>query len=107
MWRPRPASLLSAEQEGEVAKSLRKYSKKYEEEDAEAQAGAGAAEIERRRSLSQTWKNHEEAWRRAAEQEEEVRTMLIGEEEEVEELAEEVEVEEIIDIQEEIMSFDT
>lgn len=32
-WRPRPPSLLSEEKQKEIVKSLRKYSKRYEEED--------------------------------------------------------------------------
>jgi translation initiation factor 3 subunit B len=32
-WRPRPPSLLSAERQREIVKNLRRYSKRYEEED--------------------------------------------------------------------------
>lgn len=33
-WRPRPPSLLSPEQEREITRNLKKYSRRYEEEDA-------------------------------------------------------------------------
>lgn len=33
LWRPRPPTLLSPEKEAEIQKNLKKYSKKYEEED--------------------------------------------------------------------------
>ena len=33
-WRPRPPSLLSREQEDDILKNLKRYTKKFEEEDA-------------------------------------------------------------------------
>lgn len=35
LWRPRPPSQLSKEQEEDLVKNLKKYSKKYDEEDAQ------------------------------------------------------------------------
>ncbi|CAJ2643734.1 unnamed protein product [Trifolium pratense] len=37
LWRPRPASFLTAEKEEEIAKNLKRYSKKYEAEDQQLQ----------------------------------------------------------------------
>eukprot|EP00897_Mesotaenium_endlicherianum_P005996 jgi/Mesen1/5424/ME000027S04793 len=109
LWRPRPPSLLPPEKDVEIAKNLRKYSKKYEVEDEEAGQALGVAEVERRRQMVDEWKRNLAAWKRMAEQERGIRESLRGgeasdDEEEYE--AEEVEVEEIIDIQEEIMSYD-
>ena len=109
LWRPRPPSLLSAEKEQEVAKNLRKYSKKYEVEDEEAGQATSAAEVERRRELMEQWRGWCAEWRRLAEQEVDMRKFLRGGEAsdgEEEYASEEVEVEEIIDIQEEIMAFE-
>lgn len=35
IWRPRPPSRLTKEQEEDILKNLKKYSKKYDEEDAQ------------------------------------------------------------------------
>ena len=48
LWRPRPKSLLSDEQEKEIRKNLRKYSQKYEEEDARLKLSLDADLLKRR-----------------------------------------------------------
>lgn len=111
LWRPRPPSLISPEKEGEIAKSLRKYSKKYEAEDEVAGAALSQAEVERRLAVMEQWRAYVASWRRAEEEEKPLRIALLKEggmeeEEEEEYKAEEVEVEEIIDIQEEVMGFE-
>ncbi|CAI7895469.1 unnamed protein product, partial [Closterium sp. NIES-54] len=108
LWRPRPPSLLPAEKEAEVSKNLRKYSRKYEVEDEEAGAASSAAEVERRRMVLDEWRQWQAEWRHIDEQEEKLRAAIRGgvKEEEEEYKAEEVEVEEIIDIQEEIERFE-
>ncbi|CAI5518545.1 unnamed protein product [Closterium sp. Naga37s-1] len=107
LWRPRPPSLLPAEKEAEVSKNLRKYSRKYEVEDEEAGAASSAAEVERRRMVLDEWRQWQAEWRHIDEQEEKLRAAIRGGVKEEEEYkAEEVEVEEIIDIQEEIERFE-
>ncbi|CAI5470059.1 unnamed protein product [Closterium sp. Yama58-4] len=108
LWRPRPPSLLPAEKEAEVSKNLRKYSRKYEVEDEEAGAASSAAEVERRRIVMDEWRQWQAEWRHIDEQEEKLLAAIRGgvKEEEEEYKAEEVEVEEIIDIQEEIERFE-
>ncbi|GJP44939.1 hypothetical protein CLOM_g4337 [Closterium sp. NIES-68] len=108
LWRPRPPSLLPPEKDAEVSKNLRKYSRKYEVEDEEAGAASSAAEVERRRMVMDEWRQWQAEWRQMDAQEEKLRAAIIGGEGEEEEeyKAEEVEVEEIIDIQEEIERFE-
>lgn len=53
LWRPRPPSLLSEEKQREIVKNLRKYSKRYEEEDEALLAQVGR-ETTRRDSSNMT-----------------------------------------------------
>lgn len=110
LWRPRPPSLLPAEKDAEISKSLKKYSKKYEVEDEEAGKASSAAETESRRLIIDEWRRWQADWKKAEEEEADLKAALwkgvVKEEEEEEYKAEEVEVEEIIDVQEEIMSFE-
>ncbi|KAJ1382255.1 Translation initiation factor, beta propellor-like domain [Sesbania bispinosa] len=46
LWRPRPPSFLTPEKEEEIAKNLKKYSKKYEAEDQDAKLRDGEASDE-------------------------------------------------------------
>ncbi|KAL3537154.1 hypothetical protein ACH5RR_000520 [Cinchona calisaya] len=80
-WRPRPPSLLSPEKEEEISKNLKKYSKR--------KSGIGG------------WINE---WKRLQEETLERQKLRDGEEEEYE--AKEVEVEELLDVSGEVMSFD-
>ena len=94
-----------------MSKNLKKYSKKYEVEDEEAGQATSAAEVERRRGILEEWRGWQAEWSRAAEDEAALQAALWkgvggGKEEEEEYKAEEVEVEEIIDVREEIMSFE-
>lgn len=110
LWRPRPPSLLPHEKEQEVVKNLRKYSKKYEVEDEEAGLALSAAEVEKRRAVLEEWRSWQSEWRKLNEEESNIRVSLRGGEasdDEEDYKAEEVEVEEIIDIQEEVMNFES
>jgi translation initiation factor 3 subunit B len=108
LWRPRPPTLLTAEDEMEIAKNLRKYSKKYEVEDAEAYNAMSTQDIEHHRKLIDEWKDWLSQWKTLYEEEAEQRMELrdgepSDEEEDYE--AEEVEVEEIINIEEEVVGY--
>mgnify|MGYP006970540004 FL=1 len=108
MWRPRPPSLLSSEKEEEIAKNLKKYSKKYEVDDAESLLSLSAADMENRRKIQDEWKAWTAQWKQLHDEERPLRIELrdgeaSDEEEEYE--AEEVEVEEILNIDEEVVSF--
>jgi translation initiation factor 3 subunit B len=58
-WRPRPASLLSKEEQKKVRKNLRDYSKIFDEDDYNKKNQANRAIIEQRRRLLSEWL----AWR--------------------------------------------
>lgn len=108
LWRPRPPSLLSPEKEEEISKNLRKYSKKYEAEDQDVSLLLSEQDREKRKRLQEDWQGWVNEWKRLHEEEKLFRQDLrdgepSDEEEEYE--AEEVEVEELIDVTEEIASF--
>ncbi|CAM8982840.1 unnamed protein product [Rhodiola kirilowii] len=108
LWRPRPTSLLSPEKEEEIAKNLKKYSKKYEAEDQDVSTLLSEQERERRRLLKEEWENWVQKWKKIHEEERLERQRLrdgeaSDEEEEYE--AKEVEVEEVINVTEEVVSF--
>lgn len=109
VWRPRPPTLLSREEQKQIRKNLREYSKDFDEQDRIEEDKERGAVVEQRRRLLSEWL----AWReRETEELEEERRELgldVGEEEEgkeekeggekvVEEIVEEVldEVEEIV-----------
>ncbi|KAF9662035.1 hypothetical protein SADUNF_Sadunf18G0011200 [Salix dunnii] len=109
LWRPRPPSLLSPEKEEEIAKNLKKYSKKYEAEDQDVSLQLSEQDREKRRMLKDEWEKWVSEWKRLHEEEKLQRQMLrdgetSDEEEEYE--AKEVEVEELLDVSEEVLSFE-
>lgn len=57
-WRPRPAPLLTAEQEKKLQKELKQYSRKYDEEDQALLQAADFEVIRRREGLTREF----EAW---------------------------------------------
>lgn len=59
LWRPRPASLLTKEEQKAIRKNLREYSKVFDQEDADRGASADLAVVEHRRNLLDEWL----AWR--------------------------------------------
>ncbi|TKY74837.1 Eukaryotic translation initiation factor 3 subunit B [Spatholobus suberectus] len=106
LWRPRPPSFLSPEKEEEIAKNLKKYSKKYEAEDQDVSLLLSEQEREKRRMLKEEWDKWVNEWKRMHEEESLQRQKLrdgeaSDEEEEYE--AKDIEVEEVIDVTEEVL----
>lgn len=54
-WRPRPPTLLSKEEQKQVRKNLREYSRIFEQEDADRGASADLAVVEARRRMLEEW----------------------------------------------------
>ncbi|XP_073111676.1 eukaryotic translation initiation factor 3 subunit B [Elaeis guineensis] len=109
LWRPRPPSFLSAEKEEEIAKNLKKYSKKYEAEDQDMSLQLSEQDRKKRKMLQEEWDAWVSKWKQLHEEERELRLQLrdgeaSDEEEEYE--AKEVEVEEVLEVQEEVVAFD-
>lgn len=109
LWRPRPPTLLSPEKEEEIAKNLKKYSKKYEAEDQDVSLLLSEQDREKRRLLKEEWNSWLNMWKKYHEEEklerEKLRDGEVSDEEEEYE-AKEVECEEIIGVEEEIVSFE-
>lgn len=59
LWRPRPATLLSKEEQKQIRRNLREYSRDFEEEDRIADDKEKGAVVEQRRRMLQKWL----AWR--------------------------------------------
>ncbi len=59
LWRPRPPTLLSKDEQKQIRKNLREYSKVFDQEDADRGASADLAVVEHRRRLLDEWM----AWR--------------------------------------------
>lgn len=55
LWRPRPPTLLSKEEQKQVRKNLREYSKEFDEEDKYAVDIANTAVVERRKRVLNEW----------------------------------------------------
>lgn len=63
-WRPRPPTLLTKDEQKQIRKNLREYSRVFEQEDADRGASADLAVVEaRRRILDEwySWREREEA----------------------------------------------
>ena len=54
-WRPRPATLLTKDEQKQVRKNLREYSRVFEQEDADRGASADLAVVEARRNMLEQW----------------------------------------------------
>jgi translation initiation factor 3 subunit B len=54
-WRPRPPTLLTKEEQKQIRKNLREYSRVFEEEDAQRITGANQEVVERRRQMLEDW----------------------------------------------------
>ncbi|KAH8096621.1 translation initiation factor eIF-3b [Cristinia sonorae] len=59
LWRPRPRTLLTKEQQRQIRKSLKEYSRQFEEEDAAEESNVSAELIAQRKRLVDEWN----AWR--------------------------------------------
>ena len=106
LWRPRPPSFLSAEKEEEIAKNLKKYSKKYEAEDQDVSLQLSEQDRKKRQMLQQEWDEWVAKWKKMHEEERELRIQLRdGEASDTEEEyeAKEVEVEEVLDVKQEVI----
>lgn len=64
-WRPRPPTLLTKDEQKQVRKNLREYSRVFEQEDADRGASADLAVVEARRRMLEEWY----AWRADVEEE--------------------------------------
>lgn len=64
LWRPRPATLLSKDEQKQIRKNLREYSKVFDEEDQYEQDTANIAIVEHRRRILDEWL----AWRASEEE---------------------------------------
>ncbi|KAJ3692030.1 hypothetical protein LUZ60_012380 [Juncus effusus] len=109
LWRPRPPTLLTPEQEDEIARNLRKYSKKYEAEDQDVSLQLSEQDRKKRRALQEEWESWVARWKQMHDEERELRAELRGGEfsddeggKEVYE-AKEVEAEEVLDVSEEVV----
>lgn len=65
LWRPRPPSLLSKEEQRNIRRNLREYSRDFDEEDKYAVDIANTAIVEQRRRLLEEW----DAWVRREKEE--------------------------------------
>lgn len=63
-WRPRPPTLLSKEEQKQVRRNLREYSKIFEQQDEDRKLNMNKAVLEERRTLLEEWLS----WRRTVEQ---------------------------------------
>lgn len=54
-WRPRPATFLSREEQKQVRRNLREYSREFDELDKEMEEGANLAVVESRKRLYSEW----------------------------------------------------
>jgi translation initiation factor 3 subunit B len=64
-WRPRPPTMLTKDEQKQIRKNLREYSRVFEQEDADRGASADLAVVEARRALLREWY----AWREEVEAE--------------------------------------
>ena len=65
LWRPRPRTLLTKEQQRQIRKTLREYSRVFEEEDAAEETNISAELIAHRKRLIDEWNT----WRAQCEEE--------------------------------------
>jgi translation initiation factor 3 subunit B len=65
LWRPRPPTLLSKEEQRNIRRNLREYSRDFDEEDKYAVDIANTAIVEQRRRLLEEW----DAWVRREKEE--------------------------------------
>jgi translation initiation factor 3 subunit B len=99
LWRPRPALLLSAEDQKRIKKNLRDYSKQFEEDDAKTTSRVSKEVEQRRQRLIDEWFSWKKEAAAAFEAGRAERQKLLGDLEDVDDLCEEIEevVEEVID----------
>lgn len=69
LWRPRPATLLSKDDQKRVRKTLREFSRTFDEEDAAAESQGSAEVLQLRRRLIDEWNAWQAGARQALEEE--------------------------------------
>ena len=105
LWRPRPPTLLTPEQEKAIERNLKKYARSYEEEDAALLHEADAEIVAERKAAMEAWRS----WRASREEYARwlaaERVKVLGEERAKEKEFEIaiVEVEEAVDSREEVV----
>ena len=111
LWRPRPPTMLTKEEQKTIRKNLRDYTKVFDQEDADRGASADLAVVEHRRRLLDEWM----AWRSGTEEDIKMEKEALGlpddplegllkhTDDEEDQVIEEI-VEEIVDEAEEIIS---
>jgi translation initiation factor 3 subunit B len=107
-WRPRISSLLSDEQEQEIVKNLKTYSKKYDAMDEELKAAQDNVDMEEKRALIEeyaAWRQRKLAQLEAERPAYERLTAHLVIEETDSSFQEEVTVEEVTDVYEEVLNF--
>lgn len=62
-WRPRPPTMLNKDEQKQIRKNLREYSRVFEQEDADRGASADLAVVEARRNMLEEWVS----WRESVE----------------------------------------
>jgi len=106
-WRPRPPTLLAPEKEEEITRNLKKYSKKYEQEDRDASNQMTQQERMKRTQLEEEWAAWVAKWKQLHEEDRAHRMELRdGEASDKEEdyEAKEVGVEEVVGVTEEVVA---
>jgi len=109
LWRPRPPTLLSKEEQAEIRKNLRNYSKVFDEQDVAKKSSANKAVVEARREMLEEWRRwREEVTQRLQDEGAYLELALLkgetpgqaedGHQEEIEEIVEEIieETEEVV-----------
>ena len=107
LWRPRPPTLLSKDDQKRVRKGLREFSRTFDEEDAAAESQGSAEVLQLRRRLIDEWNAWQASARAALEQERERLgvwpTVVRGGKKEAEEVVEEW-IEVVVEEKEEIVA---
>jgi len=93
LWRPRPPTMLSKEEQKTIRKNLREYSRQFDEEDEFERDTATKEVIEARKRLLNEWL----AWRERVEKELERERAELGWTPPVKDLEEDAVVEEIVE----------
>lgn len=104
VWRPRPATLVSKDDQKKVRKNLREYSRQFDEDDAAEESNVSAELLAHRRRLIDEWN----AWRKKRTQELKAERQAAGavvDEKKEEEAVEQVQewIEELLEETEEVV----
>ncbi|KAF8780943.1 hypothetical protein HU200_000908 [Digitaria exilis] len=109
LWRPRPQSLLASEKEEEISRNLKKYSKRYEQEDQVTFNQLSELQHKKQKQLQEEWDAWVAKWKQQHKEERELRVELRDGEASDEKQAyeaKEVEMDEVVEIKEEVVTFE-